>query len=170
MACVFPPRPLSALKWCVCLPVLQSRPDDGLIELGDLSLQHRPQAFSQAVVVLLQFLLVLLLVWCDQVLILLDCLATPTGRERKTNGLEPVIQYLVAAWGEKRDFSGLQKYSALSNASNILQLLNINMVPFPFQSSKLVYVLDCKNEASLQMTHKASSTVAAEVNLQLTKD
>lgn len=44
------------------LPVLQPRPDDGFVELRNLSLQHRPQALSQTVVVLLQLLLILLLV------------------------------------------------------------------------------------------------------------
>lgn len=47
------------------IPVLQPRPDDGFIELGNLPLQHGPQALSQAVVVLFQFLLVLLLVGGD---------------------------------------------------------------------------------------------------------
>lgn len=60
------------------LPVLQPRPDDGLIELRDLPLQHGPKALSEAAVVLLQLLLVLLLVRCDQVLVLLHCLSTPT--------------------------------------------------------------------------------------------
>lgn len=59
------------------LPVLQPRPDDGLIELRDLPLQHGPQVLSKAVVILLQLLLVLLLVRSDQVLVLLHCLSTP---------------------------------------------------------------------------------------------
>lgn len=69
---------VACLTWQV-LPVLQPRPDDGLIELGDLPLQHGPKALSEAAVVLLQFLLVLLLVRCDQVLVLLHCLSTPTA-------------------------------------------------------------------------------------------
>lgn len=40
------------LRW-VCLPVFQTRPDDGFIQLRNLPLQHGPQAFSKAVVVLL---------------------------------------------------------------------------------------------------------------------
>lgn len=68
------------LTWQLCLPALQLRPDDGFIELGDLPLQHRPQAFSEAVVVLLQLLLVLFLVRCDQVLVLLNRLTTPTAQ------------------------------------------------------------------------------------------
>lgn len=68
---------LACLTWWVCLPVLQPRPDDGFVELGNLPLQHGPQALSQAVVVLLQLLLVLFLVQRDQVLILLNCLTTP---------------------------------------------------------------------------------------------
>lgn len=72
---------LSRQYWWVCLPVLQPRPDDGFIELRNLPLKHRPQAFSKAVVVLLQLLLVLFLVRCDQVLVLLNCLATPTVPE-----------------------------------------------------------------------------------------
>lgn len=62
------------------LPVLQPWPDDGLIELRDLPLQHGPQALSKAVVILLQLLLVLLLVRSDQVLVLLHCLSTPEGQ------------------------------------------------------------------------------------------
>lgn len=58
------------------LPFLQPGPDDGFVELGNLSLQHWPQVLPQPVVVLLQLLLVLFLVQCDQVLILLNCLAT----------------------------------------------------------------------------------------------
>lgn len=58
------------------LPFLQSGPDDGFVELRNLSLQHWPQVLLQPVVVLLQLLLVLFLVQCDQVLILLNCLAT----------------------------------------------------------------------------------------------
>lgn len=69
-----------------CLPVLQPRPDDGLVELGNLPLQHGPQALSQPVVVLLQLLLVLLLVRCNQVLVLLNSLATPTGRRAEQSG------------------------------------------------------------------------------------
>lgn len=67
--------------WRACSPVLQPRSNDGFIELGDLPLQHGPQVLSQAVVVLLQLLLVLFLVRCDQVLILLDCLTTPAGQK-----------------------------------------------------------------------------------------
>lgn len=58
------------------LPVLQAGPNDGFIELGNLPLQHRPQVLSEPVVVLLQLLLVLFLVRCDQVLVLLNGLAT----------------------------------------------------------------------------------------------
>lgn len=68
------------LTWQLCLPALQLGPDDGFIELRDLPLQHRPQAFSEAVVVFLQLLLVLFLVQCDQVLVLLNCLTTPTAQ------------------------------------------------------------------------------------------
>lgn len=71
---------IGCLTWWVCLPVLQARPDDGFIELRNLPLQHGPQALSQPVVVLLQLLLVLFLVKCDQVLILLNCLTTPAER------------------------------------------------------------------------------------------
>lgn len=72
---------LFCLLFVICLlrwhrlPVLQPGPDDGFIELGNLSLQHRPQVLSEPVVVLLQLLLVLFLVRCDQVLVLLNCLA-----------------------------------------------------------------------------------------------
>lgn len=48
-----------------CLPVFESRSDDGFVELGDLPLQHGPQALSEAVVVLFQLLLVLFLVRSD---------------------------------------------------------------------------------------------------------
>lgn len=65
-------------RW-LCLPGLQPRPDDGFVELGNLPLQHRPQALPQAVVVLLQLPLVLRLVRRDQVLVLLNGLATPGG-------------------------------------------------------------------------------------------
>lgn len=65
------------LTWQVCLPVLQPGPDDGFIELRNLPLQHGPQVLSEAVVVLLQLLLVLFLVRCDQMLVLLNRLPTP---------------------------------------------------------------------------------------------
>lgn len=47
------------------IPVFKPRPNDGFIELRNLPLQHGPQALSQAVVVLFQFLLVLFLVRGD---------------------------------------------------------------------------------------------------------
>lgn len=80
--------------WWACLPVLEPRPDDGLIELGNLPLQHGPQALSQAVVVLLQLLLVLLLVQCDQVLVLLNCLPTPTGQTAEQGRISFIMHFL----------------------------------------------------------------------------
>lgn len=71
---------IGSLTWQLRLPVLHPRPYDGLIELRNLPLQHRPQALSKAVVVLLQLLLVLLLVRRDQVFVLLHCLTTPAER------------------------------------------------------------------------------------------
>lgn len=78
--CVSCPSSIGCLTRWACLPVLQPRPDDGFIQLGNLPLQHRPQALSQAVVVLLQLLLVLFLVKRDQVLVLLNGLTTPAGQ------------------------------------------------------------------------------------------
>lgn len=66
-----------AHKRADAIPVLETGFDDGLVELRDLPLQHRPQVLPQLIVVLLQFLLILSLVWCDQVPVLLDCLPTP---------------------------------------------------------------------------------------------
>lgn len=76
---------IGSLAWQARLPVLQPGPDDGLVELRNLPLQHRPQALSKAVVVLLQLLLVLLLVRCDQVFVLLHCLTTPTERKAENH-------------------------------------------------------------------------------------
>lgn len=59
------------------VPVLQTGFDDGLIQLRDLSLQHGPQVLPQLIVVLLQLLLILSLVWCDQELVLFHCFPTP---------------------------------------------------------------------------------------------
>lgn len=66
-----------ARKSADAVPAFQTGFDDGLVELRDLPLQHRPQVFPQLIVVLLQLLLILSLVRCDQVLVLLDCLSTP---------------------------------------------------------------------------------------------
>lgn len=73
--------------WLFCLPVFKPGPDDGFIQLGDLPLQHWPQAFPQPVVILLQLLLVLFLVRCDEVLVFLNCLSTPTTEGRETRVL-----------------------------------------------------------------------------------
>lgn len=66
-----------AHKRAHAVPVLQTGFDDGLVKLRDLPLQHGPQVLPQLIVVLLQLLLILSLVGCDQVLVLLDCLPTP---------------------------------------------------------------------------------------------
>lgn len=88
--------------WQVSLPVLQPWPDDGLIELRDLPLQHGPQALSKAVVILLQLLLVLLLVRRDQVLVLLHCLSTPKVQETVEN--YPASKPRGARWKGKNRF------------------------------------------------------------------
>lgn len=79
---MFPSPGTHTTVMSVLSPVLHPRSDDGFVELGDLPLQHGPQALSQAVVVLLQLLLVLFLVRRDQVLVLLNRLPAPVGPGR----------------------------------------------------------------------------------------
>lgn len=98
---------IGCLTWWVCLPVLQTRPDDGFIELRNLPLQHRPQVLSQAVVVLPQLLLVLFLVRCDQVLILLDCLTTPSGQRAEQDRIRFPVYCIFEndiAWDENKSW------------------------------------------------------------------
>lgn len=94
-------RSAACCTWQVPLPVLQPWPDDGLIELRDLPLQHGPQALSKAVVILLQLLLVLLLVRRDQVLVLLHCLSTPKVQTAENY---PVSKPRGARWKGKNWF------------------------------------------------------------------
>lgn len=74
------------LACCRRLPIPQPGPDDGFIELGNLSLQHRPQVLSEPFIVLLQLLLVVCLVRCDQVLVLLNCLAASITQTKNMAG------------------------------------------------------------------------------------
>lgn len=103
-----------AVCW-VCLPVLQSRPDYGFIELGYLPLQHGPQALSQAVVVFLQLLLVLFLVWCDEVFVLLNCLTTSTGQRAETGWND-------IAWDELNIFDYFNAITSNSRAASTMSL------------------------------------------------